>query len=289
MRKFLKWVAYLLGGIVGLAMLITAVVYVKIGSELSTKFEVPTLALDIPDDALSIAEGQRLARIRGCFDGCHGTAAAGEVFFDLPDGTQVIAPDLGHAARNYTASELAAIIRFGIRPDGSSALLVMPSEMFYHVSDNELGAMIAFLKTQEPRDEPLPETRYGPLARLLLQVFKHETSTILAAEYVERDHPRISPAPHDPHEHGRYLAKTACTECHGKDLSGGTDGIAPPLAIALSYSAEEFATLMRTGIAKGGRELDLMKLVAEKRFSFYTDAEILALHTFLQSLAKDTG
>ncbi len=48
---------------------------------------------------------------------------------------------------------------------------------------------------------------------------------------------------------------------------------------------EEFRHLMRTGEPKDGRELDeLMVVVAQNRFSRFSDAEVSALHTYLRTL-----
>jgi len=51
------------------------------------------------------------------------------------------------------------------------------------------------------------------------------------------------------------------------------------------YSLEEFQTLMRTGVPKGGHELDLMAEVARGRFVHFTDEEVEALYRYLQARA----
>ncbi len=91
------------------------------------------------------------------------------------------------------------------------------------------------------------------------------------------------PAPDDPVATGAYLARTACTECHGLDLSGGEK--APDLRIAAGYSAEAFTRLLRTGKASGDRELELMSRVARRRLSHFNDAEIQALRAYLLARA----
>ena len=204
---------------------------------------------------------------------------------ELPDGTAVVAPDLAHAAQKYSNKELERLIRHGTRPDGTSVILVMPSSMFYHLSDDDLGAIIAFLRRQSPGDEQLPDTKIGPLARLLLMYYKNVAGTILAAELIDHDMPRIDPAAHDLHAQGRYLALTVCTECHWTDLRGAPDGSTPTLAVVAAYSIDNFRTLMRTGEPIGDRQLELMSSVAVRRFAHFTDQEIDALHVYLQTLA----
>ncbi len=288
-KRILKWLLVGLGGIAGVGLLGVAVVYMNIGFDLSRTFDVEGTSIVVPDDATAIAEGERLARLRGCMGGCHGETVNGRVFFDMPDGTRVVAPDLALAAERYSIAELELLIRHGIRPDGTSVILAMPSTMFYHVSDADLGAIIAFLTTHEPSGETLPTTRINPLARLFIFYYKRLIGTILPAEQIDHSAPRLVSTSEDPVVHGRYLAMTICTECHGNDLRGAADGFAPSLALVIAYSVDDFRQLMRSGEPIGDRELDLMATVAESRFSYFTDAEIESLHAYLQTLAATAG
>lgn len=284
-KAILKWFGITIGAIVGLAAVGVAIVYVMIGRDLSRTFDVALAPVAVPGDDASLAEGQRLARIRGCF-GCHGDTITGQVFFEVPDGTILVAPDLAMAAQKYSAAELERTIRHGIRPDGTSVLVPMPSEMFYNLSDEDVASIIGFLQSQSPREEPLPETYFGPLARLMLLNFKLDTDTILSAESIDHDLARLDPSPNNPESFGKYLAMTSCTECHGQDLGGSSGGESPPLAIVAAYSLEDFTTLLRTGVPIGGRELDLMARVALGRFTYLTDSEIAALHAYLKTLVR---
>ena len=283
-KKALKWIGISIGGVVGLVLLGTAVVYVVIGSDLSRTFDVPLTKIAVPDDQVSTTEGQRLAQVYGCFNGCHGDTVTGDVFFEVPDGTVLVSPDLAAAANKYSVAELARMIRHGVRPDGTSVLIPMPSEMFYNLSDAHIGSIIGFLQSQTPRDEPLPRTYFGPVGRLMLLLFKQDTGTILAAEMINHDSARLDASPDDPEAYGKYIAMTSCPECHGPDLHGWPDDNVPSLAIVAAYSLEDFTTLLRTGEPIGGRELDLMAEAAIKGFSHFTDSEIAALYAYLRTL-----
>jgi cytochrome c553 len=285
-KMVLKWIGISVGAIVGLALLGVTIVYVMIGRDLSRTFDVALTDVAVPGDLTSTAEGQRLARLRGCFGGCHGETGTGQVFFEIPDGTKLVAPDLALAAKRYSAAELERIIRHGVRPDGTSVTLVMPSEMFYNLSDEDVGSIIHFLQTLTPGEEPLPETHFGPLARLMLLGFKQETDTILAAESINHDQARLDPSQSSLEEFGKYIAVTSCTECHGQDVGGRPGDAIPPLTTVAAYSLKDFTTLLRTGKPIGDRELDLMAAVAASRFSNFTDSEIAALHAFLKTFAQ---
>lgn len=289
-KKILKWLLFGLSGVVGVALLGVATIYLLIGSDLARTFDVVGAKVTVPTDEASIAEGKRLARLRGCYNGCHGKTTTGRIMFDMPDGTRVFAPDLGRAAQTYSIQELDRLIRHGIRPDGTSLILGMPSDMFHHLSDEDFAAIIAFLRSQAPGDVRHPDPRIGPLARLFLFQYKQIFGTILAAEMIDHDMPRIVPAKDDVTTYGRYLALTVCTECHGADLRGMPNDFAPSLALVSAYSVEDFRKLMRTGEPIGGRQLELMARVAVSRFSHLTDREISSLHAYLQTLAgTDSG
>jgi hypothetical protein len=44
----------------------------------------------------------------------------------------------------------------------------MPSSTWYHLSDEDLGVLIAYLKSLPPVDNELPKTDLGPLGRVML-------------------------------------------------------------------------------------------------------------------------
>jgi mono/diheme cytochrome c family protein len=85
---------------------------------------------------------------------------------------------------------------------------------------------------------------------------------------------------------GEYLAMTTCNECHGFGLRADSPfpGSAPDLIIVSAYSEEAFRTFMKSGIALGGRELDMMSRVARGRFAHFTDDEVVDLYAFLRTL-----
>lgn len=279
-RQVMKWIGLALLSIAGIAAAGVLVIYVVMERDLARSHDHPGDEVPEFTDAASIEEGQRLAQLRGCSGGCHGRSTEGQVMLELFDGSRVVAPDLGLIAQRYTTVELERAIRHGIRPDGTSVIRFMPSEMFAGLSDRDLGLIIAYLRSQPPGPDAWPESRYGPLARIMGFMFKRQFGSAMAADVIEHVHSSL-PEPRNARELGRYLANTTCTECHGGDLRGELDASTPSLAVAMAYSPEQFATLMRTGQPLGDRELDFMGPVARSRFVRFTDDEISALHDYL--------
>jgi len=126
------------------------------------------------------------------------------------------------------------------------------------------------------------ELQVGPLGRL--GIVLGELRPVVTE--VDTMAPRAGDSS-DTLAHGKYLATTMCTECHGSDLRGGKT--IPDLAIAGAYTESDFLRLMRTGVPIGGRELTLMKEVAIGRFSHLSDPEVAALHVFLKRRAAEVA
>jgi hypothetical protein len=82
---------------------------------------------------------------------------------------------------------------------------------------------------------------------------------------------------------GRYLARIACSECHGTDLSGTTG--APDLIRVAAYSRPAFFNLLRRGWGAHGRAVPTMRRLAQTRFHGFADYEILALFDYLSARA----
>lgn len=64
----------------------------------------------------------------------------------------------GGVGATYTDADWERAVRHGVRPNGQ-VLLIMPSHHFNHMSDEDLGAVLAFLKTFPPVDEAVPARR----------------------------------------------------------------------------------------------------------------------------------
>jgi cytochrome c553 len=282
MKRLLRWISLVLGGLAALAIIAYAVLYIMSERVLQRVYQVPAVTLSIPTDSASIIEGRRLATVRGCFAACHGKQAEGAVMFDEPMIARVVAPNLTAAVHKYSDAELAAIIRNGVRP-GGHGMVIMPSEAFVGLTDEDLGRIIAFLRSLPQTPGPGPGLSLGPIGRLGFVMGKFKLTAQLIAETV--------PPPAATNEeaaYGRYLARTVCGGCHGTNLRGTSnpDFTAPDLRVAAAYSPDAFAQLLRTGVGIGGRKLGVMGEVARDNLSHLTDSEIATLYSYLHSLPE---
>ncbi|MFO7893825.1 MAG: hypothetical protein R6U63_08825 [Longimicrobiales bacterium] len=114
-RGILRYLGIGLLAIVGLAVLAVGTVAWVGGSRLAEAHEVPTHAIEVATDSATIAEGERLARYWGC-TGCHARDAGGQVFFEMPFGDRIVAPNLTRIVREYSVPELERAIRPGPGP-----------------------------------------------------------------------------------------------------------------------------------------------------------------------------
>ena len=173
------------------------------------------------------------------------------MFFSERHVADLVAPNLTRVVPSYSDAELARAIRHGVRRDGTG-LFAMPSASFYHLSDEDLARLLAFLRHQPRVDGDEQPTYIGPLGQLGIATGKFRLAPgddgsrgARVAAVTRRRAGGAWPLPGD----------VVCSECHGPTLQGGLDGKAPPLAIAATYTDEAFRHLMKTGETPGKRAL----------------------------------
>ena len=284
MKRILKALGLLVCSALASALL--AVVYVFIASErvAARTYDVPLSSFEAPSDPEAVRKGERLATIVGCND-CHGARLEGAVMHDEPYLARIAAPNLTRIVPQYTDAELERLLRHGVKRDGTSAW-VMPSAMFTHLSDEDVAAIIAYVRSQPLRDGGVTDgVTMRALARLgvATEKFKPEAALIDGTEQ------RTAPDHSDPLSLGRYLVLNACTECHGQQLQGTEFAHAPSLLVAAAYSEADLAKLLRTGVALGDRQLGLMSRISPARFANLTDEEIHGIRTYLSAFVQQGG
>lgn len=284
MRKVLKWFGRIVATIV--LLIVVAVIVVYAGSQriLGRTYQVNAAPAAIPTDAASIAEGKRMARFLGCYKMCHGKEAEGLPYRD--DGLlasllygKFFTPDLTRATHELSDRDLVLAIRHGVKPDGRAVWSFAP-HAYYDLSDENLGQIIAFLRSLPPSDGPSPgDLEFGLLPRAMLLLGKLDSG----ASGIDHDAPRLDPGG-EPGSiaHGRYLTHVICSSCHDRDLSGGLAGI--NLTSIADYTPAQFSTLMRTMMPPDPRPTSK----PNDRWAKLTDAEIDAMYRYLgTTLAKE--
>jgi mono/diheme cytochrome c family protein len=259
-KKVLKWVGIVLASLVGLLGLVFVILLVVGGAKANKKYEVPVVTVSVPTDAVAIQRGEHIATIFIC-KSCHTENLGGELYFDVPGLVSIPTPNLtsgaGGVGNFYTNEDWVRAIRHGAGQDGK-ALFIMPSNIFYYLSGEDLGALIGYLKSLPPVDNVLPERRIELLGRLMMAV---------------------------------GMFSRTCTMCHGVDLNGapfgppGQEVPTPNLTPGgelVAWSEQDFFTTLRTGVTPGGRQLD--ERMPWKFFGQMTDEELRAVWQYLQSL-----
>jgi mono/diheme cytochrome c family protein len=198
--------------------------------------------------------------------------------FDEIPGMALWSANLSVLAKTNSDADFDRAIRQGLRKDATS-LLLMPSYAYAAMPDDELAAIIAYIRSRPERGQQRPAPRWGLLVHAILAFDLAKTAR---GELAERKN-AFDAGPQ--HAAGRLLAQISCGECHATDLTGGPAAgpmPAPPdLSIVASYDKGDFVKFMRTGKAAGDRELPMMSGTARARFSHFTDAEVSALYDYL--------
>ena len=291
-RKILKWIGIVLGSLIGLLVLAFAVLYI-IGSakwnQIHGNHNVPVETIPIPTDQASIARGKHIATIHICRS-CHtetlsdqSETVPGLIIFTFPNLTA----GRGGVGATNTDEDWVRAIRHGVGHDGRG-LVLMPVRLFYYLSDEDLGALIAYLKTLPPVDNEMPPLNLGPLGRVMLALGGEAPFNVPDVIVIDHDSPRpVAPQPGITKEYGRYLTHV-CTQCHGENFNGQAlerEGLVPnltPGGEVAFWSEEEFMATLRTGVTPGGHQLN--EYMPWKYVGQMTDEELRAVWLYLQSL-----
>jgi mono/diheme cytochrome c family protein len=169
-------------------------------------------------------------------------------------------------------------------------MIAVPSTA--HLSDEDLGAIIAYVKSVPPVDHNTKPRHFTPLARILLAAGMLGK---LPAEVVNHDIHVTAPEPGPTAAYGEYLVNTNdCRVCHGQELNGGDfpdptiKKISPNLTPGGEpgfWTEEQFINTIRTGTTPGGHQLD-PEFMPWKYYALFHDDELKAIWAYLQSLSK---
>ncbi len=243
----------------------------------------------------------------GC--GCHTVAGqpvnSGGRRYDGPFGTVYssnITPDRRTGIGSWTDEQVIAAIRLGRRPNGDRLIPVHPYTVFNGMAEDDLRALVAFLRTVPPVDRPTPPRR------IAVPLFE----TVFLPAWLAAFAPRETPPPTAPATglaRGEYLVRSVghCGECHtprtvtlapdnARFLAGNPKGpensvvpnITPDPVTGLTWSEAEIAEYLRTGNKPDGDVAGgLMGEVIQGTLAGYkdlTEADRLAIARYLKTI-----
>jgi mono/diheme cytochrome c family protein len=288
-----------IGKVLGILVLVVAMVlsgiFVFSTQTLNRSIEYTDSSPPTTRDSASLARGRHLSRAIGkCVD-CHGPDLGGQVLIDGMPFARVVAPNLtsgrGGIGNDRSDDDYLRAIRHGIGV-GGRALALMPARNYWHMGDDDVGALIGYLRSVPAVDKELPPTAFGLVGRTLL--LKGDLDDLFEAKSMDHTARRPPPPAADTTaDYGRYLAEIGgCTGCHGPTLSGGPIPGAPPeMKPATNITPEgigtwteaDFFKAMREGVRPSGVPIDTMSMPIPMTREM-TDLETKAIFMYLKTV-----
>jgi mono/diheme cytochrome c family protein len=296
-KTVLKVVRYVVGGILFLVLAVVAVVYGVSSYKFSRKHSVQPREIPIPNTAAAIERGRHIVTTRGCMD-CHGKDLGGAKVVDDPMVARFFGSNLtrgvGGVPADFGDIDFLRAIRHGVARDGRP-LVLMPSYEYSMMSDEDMAAVIAYVKSVPPVDRPRGPVSAGPIGRLLTVLGEFK----LSAEEIDHDAKQIaSITPAVSADYGKYLSAT-CIGCHGPNMSGGkipggppdwppAANLTPHSSGRLSeWTEAQFVAALRTQKRPDGTQINPVMPAA---FGQMTDLELKAMWAYISTLpAAETG
>ena len=303
-NTLLRWVGAGLAG--ALTLIVVGVLGLALRSYylLNEQHNVPVAAVTVAGTPEQLARGEQLAHL--CIN-CHSPNGelplAGADFvtrFDMPPMGTLYAPNLtpGGDIDNWTDGEVIRAIREGVHRDGRS-LLIMPSNIGRNYSDDDVQALVAYLRSQPPTGGPTPRNQLNLLGALFLNLADLRTVQAPVGNVT-------APPTTDTLAYGKYMVDiVGCRDCHGEQLQGKVDTgqPGPPSGpnltrIVPTWTEAEFMTFFNTGVMPNGATVPMEVLASgfstprmpwnEVRAAT-TDAELKAMYAYLSTLPPVEG
>ncbi|MCL4562381.1 MAG: cytochrome c [Chloroflexi bacterium] len=296
--RWLKWVGALLSGLLTLIPAVLLILSLIGFSKLNQHYDNPIADIKVAGTAAQIARGEKLANI--CVS-CHSPGnqlpLSGSNFatkFDFPALGTLYAPNLTPSGniKDWTDGEVIRAIREGVHKDGRS-LLIMPSAGFRNMSDEDVQALVAYLRSQPETGEPTPDNQFNLIGAIFMNLADFRTAQQPAGHVT-------APQAGTP-EYGEYLVDIiGCRDCHGDRLQGRVENgqPGPPAGpnltqIVPQWTEEEFMTFFNTGMLPGGGKVPILTLksgFSEPRMPWPVvravtmPGELKAMFTYLHAL-----
>ncbi len=290
MKRVLKWIGYLVLGALAAAGIVVGVAYSQSNRAMARKITVADAPVAIDGSAEQVERGRYLASTRGC-QGCHGESLGGHVVIDAGPIGRIVAPNLtpGGLGPKLTAVSIEHAVRHAVAHDGRP-LVFMPAPDWAQMSDDDVAALAAYVKSVPAVAEQPPAQTVGPLARVLWLFGKFP---LLPADGIPHDVvSHAAPPKAATAEYGKYVVQI-CTTCHGPGFSGGhVPGTPPDFKDAANitrdatglatWTADDFRNALRTGKRPDGSAID--EFMPWKELGRMDDVEIEAMWAYLATV-----
>jgi cytochrome c553 len=154
---------------------------------------------DYSTEAEKIAHGERVATLLGC-NACHGEDYSGVNFGEIiPIVDGLWTTNISRTLPKMSDGEIERLLREGVHP--TREMYLMPSKQSQFVSERDMEALIAYLRTIEPTPPPPPGFEEAVTAR----------PTITGARRRRASPGGIITRPRKPHISPRTRSPTSAT------------------------------------------------------------------------------
>ncbi len=191
--------------------------------------------------------------------------------------------------KDWSDGDIIHAIREGVHKTGRS-LIIMPSEVFRNLSDGDVQAIVAYLRSQPAVEPNTPATKLNVIGALFIGA-----GLPLISAQPPITQPIVAPAEGVSADYGRYLVSIlGCGLCHGENLRGRkSGGPGPPggpnLTLILPpWSVEDFIHTLRTGVDPYHHTL-AEGMPWKEISTFASDDDLKAIYTYLHGLTPMEG
>jgi cytochrome c553 len=297
-NRWLKWIGTLLAGLLTLIPAILLILALVGFYKLNQHYDNPAVDVQVSGTPDQIARGERLANLCvSCHTSRNQLPLSGSNFavkFEFPPLGTLYAPNLTPSGniKDWTDGEVIRAIRDGVHKNGRS-LLVMPSATLRNLSDEDVQALVAYLRSQPATGQPTPDAQFNVLGAIFMNLSDFRTAQAPVGHVTT---PQTGTS-----AYGKYQVDIlGCRDCHGDQLQGkvetGQPGPPPGpnlTRIVPQWSEAEFMTFFNTGTLPGGSQVPILTLksgFSSPRMPWTefravaTDDELKAMYTYLHSL-----
>jgi mono/diheme cytochrome c family protein len=292
-NRLVNWVG------VGLGSLLTVVSALAVGVALIGFYKInfpprrPAVAdIRVAGTPDQVARGARLALVcAGCHSPNGQLPLIGQNFMqDGPPAGTMYAANLTPAGeiKDWSDGEIIRAIREGVHKSGRS-LIVMPSESFRNLSDADVQAIVAYLRSQPASGRDTPPTKLNVVGALFVGALVPPSAQPAIVQ------PIVAPPEGASAEYGKYLVSIlACQVCHGENFGGRKSGGPGPPAgpnltvIVPKWSVEDFTQTLRTGVDPYKHVL-LAGMPWKEISNFANDDDLRAIYAYLHALTPVDG